>query len=169
MAEEHQEQQDAQSDSRKSSGKLRRAWALLALCVGMLAGAGTFTFGYGKGSSYLSNDPKACINCHAMQSHFDSWLQSSHHHVAACNDCHLPHGFVDKWVTKADNGFFHSVAFTFGGYDDPINIKPRNRRVTQSTCIDCHRGFVHSLLPLTEGQDMQNCVHCHRDVGHAGR
>ena len=161
------------AEAAKTSSRRRRqiggGLALLAVCVGMLAGAGTFTFGYGKGASYLSKNPEACINCHVMQSHFDTWQQSSHHHVAACNDCHLPHDFVGKWVTKADNGFFHSVAFTFGGYDDPIKIKPRNRRVTQGTCVHCHQDFVHSLLPLTKEQGMQNCVHCHSDVGHAGR
>lgn len=26
-------------------------------------------------------------------------------------------------MTKADNGFFHSLAFTMGDYDDPIQIK----------------------------------------------
>lgn len=140
-----------------------------ASVLGMLAGVGTFTFGYGNGASYLSNNPQTCVNCHVMQDHMDSWQQSSHHHVAVCNDCHLPHDPIGKWVTKADNGFFHSLAFTLGGYDDPVQIKPRNRRVTQSTCVDCHKDFVHNLLPATKGADMQSCVHCHADVGHAGR
>lgn len=140
-----------------------------AIMLGLLAGVGTFTFGYGKGASYLSNNPQTCVNCHVMQEHMDSWQQSSHHHVAVCNDCHLPHDTIGKWVTKADNGFFHSLAFTLGEYDDPIQIKPRNRRVTQSTCVDCHNDFVHNLLPATAGSDMTNCVHCHADVGHAGR
>jgi cytochrome c nitrite reductase small subunit len=142
---------------------------LFAIVLGLFAGVGTFTFGYGKGASYLSNDPQSCVNCHVMQDHMDSWQQSSHHHVAVCNDCHLPHDPVGKWVTKADNGFFHSLAFTLGGFKDPIRIKPRNRRVTQGTCIDCHRDFVHNLLPARKGGDMLNCVHCHADVGHAGR
>ncbi|WP_430451330.1 cytochrome c nitrite reductase small subunit [Rhodopirellula europaea] len=141
---------------------------LFCVALGLLAGIGTFTFGYGKGASYLSNKPETCVNCHVMQSHFDSWQQSSHHHVAVCNDCHLPHDKIGKWVVKGDNGFFHSLAFTLGGYSDPIKIKPRNRRVTQSTCVDCHRDFVHALLPATPQGDMQNCVHCHADVGHAG-
>ncbi|WP_147871382.1 cytochrome c nitrite reductase small subunit [Stieleria maiorica] len=142
---------------------------VLALVLGVLAGVGTFTFGYGKGGSYLSNNPEGCVNCHVMQDHFDSWQQSSHHHVAVCNDCHLPHDAIGKWVVKADNGFFHSLAFTLGNFKDPIQIKPRNRRVTQGTCVDCHNDFVHSLMPATEGADMLNCVHCHADVGHAGR
>lgn len=36
----------------------------------MLAGIGFFTFGYGRGASYLSNDPQTCVNCkgfHASQ------------------------------------------------------------------------------------------------------
>lgn len=145
-------------------------WAILfSLLVGLLAGLGMFTFGYGNGASYLSNNPQTCVNCHVMQDHMDSWQKSSHHHVAVCNDCHLPHDFVGKWVTKADNGFFHSLAFTLGNYKNPIQIKPRNRRVTQSTCIDCHKDFVHSLLPSSAGQDMQSCVHCHSNVGHALR
>lgn len=148
---------------------------LFAIMLGVFAGIGTFTFGYGKGASYLSNDPTTCVNCHVMQDHFDSWQKSSHHHVATCNDCHLPHDFVGKWVTKGDNGFFHSVAFTLQDYHEPIQIKPRNKRVTQDACIHCHEDFVHALLPVesstdsVQPDDMLSCVHCHADVGHAFR
>lgn len=155
----------------RSTRYARYCLAALVLLMGVLAGVGTFTFSYGKGSSYLSNDPNSCVNCHAMQDHFDTWQQSSHAHVAVCNDCHLPHDFVGKWVTKADNGLFHSISFTMQDYHEPIQIKPRNRVVTQNACIDCHGDFVHSLLPVgqAEQQDMLSCVHCHADVGHAFR
>lgn len=160
----------------KSSRRMRRSWLVLALALGIFAGVGTFTFGYGKGASYLSNNPETCANCHAMQEHFDTWQQSSHHHVATCNDCHTPHDFVGKWVTKADNGLFHSIAFTLGNYHDPIQIKPRNKRITQNACIDCHKDFVHPLLPApsddtddAKQNDMLSCVHCHASVGHAYR
>ncbi len=152
-----------------STIRLGKLSALIAVMLGVLVGLGAFTFGYGNGASYLSNNPETCVNCHVMQEHMDSWQHSSHHHVAVCNDCHLPHDAIGKWVTKADNGFFHSLAFTLQDYPDPIQIKPRNRRVTQSTCVSCHKDFVHSLLPATDGEDMQNCVHCHSDVGHAHR
>src|SRR5262245_46554672 len=99
---------------------------LLALTLGLCGGVGVFTFGYGKGLSYLSSDPTGCTNCHVMQESFDSWQKSSHHAVAVCNDCHLPHDFVGKWMTKADNGFFHSLAFTFDDFHEPLQIKPRN-------------------------------------------
>ena len=159
---------------------LRKRFVMLTsvatvILLGILIGAGTFTFGYGKGASYLSNDPQSCANCHVMQEHFNSWQQSSHHHVAVCNDCHLPHDFVGKWFTKADNGLLHSIAFTLQDYHDPIQIKPRNKLVTQSACIACHQDFVHSLLPVethsedAKKSDMLSCVHCHSDVGHAYR
>jgi cytochrome c nitrite reductase small subunit len=151
----------------------RRRIGVLAIAVALplaaLSGLGAFTFGYGEGHSYLSNDPRACANCHVMQDHFDSWLASSHARVAVCNDCHLPHDFAGKWVTKADNGFFHSLAFTLGDFHEPIRIKPRNRRVTQGACIACHHDFVHQMLPARPGGDMLLCVHCHGDVGHALR
>lgn len=157
-----------------SSGFRRWGGAqLLSLCValalGVLGGLGAFTVGYGDGAAYLTNDPRACANCHVMQSHFDSWLKSSHENVATCNDCHLPHTFPGKWITKADNGFFHSLAFTTGRFHDPIQIKPRNRRVTQGTCLYCHAEFVNQTLPAEPGGDMILCVHCHQDVGHARR
>lgn len=138
-----------------------------AVMLGALGGLGAFTFGYGEGHAYLSNDPAACANCHVMQSNYDSWLKSSHHAVATCNDCHLPHHIVGKYVTKADNGFFHSLAFTTGNYKDPIQIKPRNSRVVEEACLYCHQAMVDHLLPATVGGDRVSCVHCHSSVGHA--
>lgn len=150
-----------------------RAISLLALlCAavfGILGGLGAFTFGYGEGTAYLKNDPASCANCHVMQAHYDTWTKSSHHGVATCNDCHLPHNFGGKWLTKADNGFFHSLAFTTGDFHEPIQIKERNRRVTQHACLYCHDDFVDHMLPAEPNGEMQYCVHCHGDVGHAGR
>jgi len=141
--------------------------SFFAILFGIVLGLGTFTFGYGQGSSYLSNDPKTCVNCHVMQEPYDTWQKSSHHDVAVCNDCHLSHDPIGKWVTKADNGFFHSLAFTLGDYPDPLRIKPRNRRVTQHACLHCHSDFVHNMLPAHEQRETMSCVHCHADVGHA--
>jgi cytochrome c nitrite reductase small subunit len=147
------------------------SWAaplVVAASFGMLGGLGVFTFGYGEGYAYLGNDPATCANCHVMQDAYDSWQKSSHHAVAVCNDCHTPHGsLLAKYLTKADNGFFHSLAFTVGNYKDPIQIKRRNSRVVQDACIYCHDELVNHLLPLQKGGDMLSCVHCHAGVGHA--
>ncbi|MFW5652832.1 MAG: cytochrome c nitrite reductase small subunit [Planctomycetota bacterium] len=142
---------------------------VLAIMIGMLGGLGAFTFGYGDGWSYLSNDPAACKNCHIMQDNYDSWLNSSHKNVATCNDCHLPHDPIGKWITKADNGFFHSLAFTLENFHEPIQIKPRNAKVAQEACLHCHQSFVHSMLPASPGGEILQCVKCHSDAGHAHR
>jgi cytochrome c nitrite reductase small subunit len=149
------------------STRLKLLTVALAAMFGVLGGLGFFTFGYGEGHAYLSNDPAACANCHVMQANYDSWLKSSHHAVATCNDCHLPHRPLAKWVTKGDNGFFHSLAFTTGDYADNIQIKPRNTRVVQEACIYCHKDLVNHMLPVEDGGDMLSCMHCHRNVGHA--
>lgn len=141
----------------------------IVILMGALTGLGLFTFGYGQGASYLSNDPNACVNCHVMDDYYDTWQNSSHAHVAVCNDCHLSHHPVGKWVTKADNGFFHSLAFTTGDFHEPIQIKSRNRRVTQKACLYCHADIVHQMQPMAPEGEHLLCVSCHSDVGHAHR
>jgi cytochrome c nitrite reductase small subunit len=79
----------------------------------------------------------------------------------------LPHDFFGKWRVKADNGFFHSLAFTTGAFKDPIQIKPRNSRVVQQACLYCHKELVNHMLPDRPGGDMLSCVSCHPSVGHA--
>lgn len=141
--------------------------ATAAALLGVLAGLGAFTFTYGEGTSYLSSNPDACVNCHIMRDQYASWQASSHSAQAGCVDCHLPHGPISKWVAKADNGWFHSVAFTLQNFDEPIRIKPRNARIVQENCVACHNAMVHEMLPASEEGEMARCTHCHADVGHA--
>lgn len=154
-------------NSRSGSVKTVAAPLAVALAFGGLGGLGVFTFGYGEGHAYLGNDPVSCANCHVMQESYDSWQKSSHHAVAVCNDCHTPHNFVGKYLSKADNGFFHSLAFTTGDFKDPIQIKERNSRVVQDACLYCHQDLVNHMLPVESDGDMLSCVHCHASVGHA--
>jgi len=173
MSDDPKDQSLDPSDPQEQTHKRPRWLSVLAIVIALLfgiaGGLGAFTFGYGDGTAYMSNDPNACINCHVMQDHFDSWVNSSHEKVAVCNDCHLPPDPIGKWVTKADNGFFHSLAFTTGDFHEPIQIKPRNRRVTQRACLHCHSDFVDHMRPAQPGGDMLNCIHCHQSVGHARR
>ncbi|MEX0778022.1 MAG: cytochrome c nitrite reductase small subunit [Phycisphaeraceae bacterium] len=152
-------------------GIVRRVVSLpviAAVAFGVLCGVSAFTFHYAEGTSYLSSDPRACVNCHIMQEPYDAWVKSSHHAVARCVDCHLPHDFVGKWLAKSDNGFFHSWAFTFQDFHEPIQIKPRNRRIVQENCLSCHQDVVHEMFPTQRHAEMNYCVRCHADVGHAG-
>ena len=93
---------------------------------GIPAGVGAFTFVYAKGFSYLSTDPRACVNCHVMNPQYDAWLKSGHRHTATCVECHLPHGGIAKWAAKAEHGFRHSAAFTLQNFKEPIEITPRD-------------------------------------------
>lgn len=141
---------------------------VIAVLGGMLTGMSAFTFTYGEGLSYFSEAPETCINCHIMQPYYDSWLKSSHSAFASCNDCHLPNEAPHKYIAKADNGFFHSWAFTFEDFHEPIQIKPRNLRIVQNNCVACHSVMVHGLVRETVRGESVSCVHCHASVGHAG-
>ncbi len=138
---------------------------LFGVLTGVPLGLGGFTFYYAEGLSYLSNDPKACINCHIMKSQYDNWLRSSHKSIATCNDCHTPAGFIGKYTSKASNGFWHSWAFTTGKYNDPIEIKPHNRRIVETSCRHCHKELLESSHLLL-ASDQISCTKCHSQVGH---
>ena len=142
------------------------AAVVLAVTIGLAIGIGAYTFVYAKGASYLTNDPRACVNCHIMREQFDGWTASSHRAVAVCNDCHAPHDFIGKYATKAINGFWHSVAFTSGRFHEPIEIGARNRRVTEGACRDCHQDIVEAIDAHPRKRKGIDCIRCHRSVGH---
>ena len=135
--------------------------------LGILIGLGVETFLYAEGLSYLSTDPRACVNCHIMQSQYDSWQKASHHTVATCVECHLPHDFLPKYIGKAEHGWNHSVAFTLQNFHEPIRMSPRSAKAVQENCLRCHESLVHA-------QDLPEwgaprCIRCHADVGHGER
>jgi cytochrome c nitrite reductase small subunit len=137
----------------------------VAVALGLAAGLGGYTFLYARGASYLTNDPRACANCHVMREHYDGWLKSSHRAAAACNDCHTPPGWIAKYATKASNGFWHSFAFTSGEYPDPLRIKPANHAVTERACRGCHAEIVSAIEGPHAVAEL-SCVRCHIHVGH---
>lgn len=139
---------------------------VLALILGTVTGLGVYTFIYAKGASYLGNDPNSCANCHIMQDHLDAWVKSSHRSVATCNDCHTPSGLIPKYFTKAEHGFFHSLAFTTNDFHEPIQMKERSRRVTERACRKCHQEVVHDIEAFQKPGETLSCIRCHADVGH---
>ncbi len=149
--------------------------AIVFATLGIFIGVGGYTFIYAKGYSYLSNDPQACVNCHIMRGEFDGWQKASHHNVATCNDCHVPHALIPKYLTKAENGYAHSRAFTFQDFHEPIEMRDRSKQIVLDNCISCHREMVSSIT-ASAGTFTQNttdihrgqvdCIQCHRGVGH---
>jgi cytochrome c nitrite reductase small subunit len=143
-----------------------QAWVLCS-AVGVLLGLGAYTFRYAEGLSYLSNDPKACMNCHIMQEQYDSWAKASHRVAATCNDCHVPHAFPEKYIVKMRNGWHHSKAFTLQNFSEPIRIRPHNLAVLQHNCLECHAIATSEIASHQEVQRAQlRCTECHRSVGH---
>ncbi|MCL4819466.1 MAG: cytochrome c nitrite reductase small subunit [Vicinamibacteria bacterium] len=139
---------------------------VIAALFGVAAGVGSFTFVYAKGYSYMTNDPRACANCHVMHEQYDGWVKGSHATVATCNDCHAPHDLVGKYWTKARNGFWHSYYFTTGGFHEPIRITPANRAVTEGQCRHCHADVVTVMDGGGDGREPVSCLRCHHGVGH---
>ena len=142
------------------------ALLVVAVLFGIAAGLGGYTFVYARGSSYLTDDPAACANCHVMQEQYDGWIKSSHRSVAVCNDCHTPHGFLAKYYTKALNGYHHSRAFTSGEFHEPIQIKARNLEVTERACRGCHGDVVQEIDHPIQTLEPISCIRCHDSVGH---
>jgi cytochrome c nitrite reductase small subunit len=141
----------------------------LILCVlaGAALGTGAYTFQYAEGLSYLSNDPKACVNCHVMREPYDGWQKASHHAVATCNDCHVPHQTLAKYLVKAENGFWHSKGFTLQDFPEPIRLRPVSLKILNANCVECHRDFVNDILGSGKpGDETPDCVRCHALVGH---
>ncbi|MCI0447387.1 cytochrome c nitrite reductase small subunit [bacterium] len=147
--------------------KTRRAiiGLVLGIAIGSAVGICGYTFLYAKGTSYITDNPAACANCHVMTEQFDGWRKSSHRSVAVCNDCHTPPGLIPKYVTKARNGFWHSFYFTTGGFHEPIQILPRDLEITEKACRKCHQEIVEAIEGHSASQQL-SCVRCHNSVGH---
>lgn len=155
--------------------KSPRAWACarggvapaLLILIGIALGVGLYTFRYAEGLSYLSNDPRACVNCHVMRDHYDGWQKASHHAVATCNDCHVPVDFFGRYATKIEHGWRHSKGFTLQDFHEPIRITDGSLAVVERNCLRCHGDL---LRDAHFGVDASlGCVHCHDAAGHGPR
>ncbi len=90
-------------------------------------------------TSYLSDDPQACINCHVMTDAYASWQRGSHGQVAVCIDCHVPHSsLAAKYAYKAQDGLKHSYVFTMRKEPQVLGLSVRAVLVVQANCVRCH-------------------------------
>lgn len=146
--------------------------------ISVLAAVGMFAYMVHASNmlSYISEDPKVCINCHTMNTQYATWQHSSHRGRATCVECHLPkESLVDKIFAKSRDGFKHSYAMTFRTYvSHNIRASDSAQERIQANCIYCHREMVSQISANSKlyhvkedsGQIDRKCWSCHRDVPH---
>ncbi len=61
------------------------------ITLGAIAGLSFCLLKISYAASYLSDDPRVCINCHIMTPQFSTWSHSAHRTITDCNACHVPH------------------------------------------------------------------------------
>ncbi len=150
------------------------ALVVLGGLFGSFAAATAYTAKYAHATSYLSDDPKACINCHIMNDEYNAWSNSAHHARATCNDCHVPHdSVISKYFVKAEHGYRHSKGFTFQDFHEPIQITKSSRDVVIDNCVRCHEAMTHEIRTAAAGDTPGvsgglDCIHCHSRVAHGG-
>ncbi|GIK60303.1 MAG: cytochrome c nitrite reductase small subunit [Ignavibacteriota bacterium] len=149
-------------------------WRFVVLVlIGIFCGLVLFTLHVGRATSYLSDKPEACVNCHVMAPYFATWQNSSHGRFTVCNDCHVPQNNIfEKYFFKASDGLRHSYMFTFRLEPQVIRIHKAGRNAVQRNCVRCHSEQIHpiSVRAITaqsiqeEGQGY--CWDCHRETPH---
>jgi len=116
---------------------------------------------YAKGFSYLSTDPRACVNCHVMNAQYDAWRMSGHRHTATCVECHLPHEGLAKWVAKADHGFRSLRRVHLAELQGADRDHAPGSRDVRVNCVRCHEGLVHAVADAPGRKDgALDCMHC---------
>jgi cytochrome c nitrite reductase small subunit len=154
-----------------------RHWNIPVLLVlGTLFGLGIGIAHVSRATSYLSDDPKACVNCHIMNPEFASWERGSHARVAVCNDCHVPHdNAVRKYFFKAKDGARHATMFTLRMEPQVIRMHEPGQKVVLENCLRCHGNLFPDAdaSTLSKGAasaarhgDGRLCWECHRDTPH---
>ncbi|MGE0267290.1 MAG: cytochrome c nitrite reductase small subunit [Candidatus Omnitrophota bacterium] len=151
-----------------------KEWRIpVTILLGILAGVILIVLRISNATSYLSDDPKACINCHVMFPQYETWLHSSHREVAVCNDCHVPHDTaINKYFFKARDGLRHSTIYTLRTEPQVIRMHEEGQAVVQSNCIRCHEklfdgtDLIHGTYEQYVKGDAKLCWQCHREVPH---
>lgn len=163
-----------QGIQKKSSSRISSILVILLTIIAILV---CYTFYHAKGTSYFSNNPEACNNCHIMNEVFNDYSNAPHSHKTAgqpratCNDCHLPHNFISKWIAKAQSGVGHAYAFTFKLDSLPVNLSANeaSKQMVQDNCVRCHIEYAQNAVNPTTTPGHNNalsCVSCHEGVGH---
>ena len=154
-------------------------FATIAATVTTIAAVGMLIYlvNISRAMSYLSEEPKVCINCHVMNTQYATWRHSAHFGRAKCIDCHLPAGHgLATYIAKATDGLHHAQAFTFNQFSQRIVMSETGKKRVQANCIRCHAAVASTLISNRDRfHDFTNnaqasadtyCWSCHRDTPH---
>ncbi len=151
-----------------SLGFVGQAWRgpCFAL-LGVMVGLGVLVAQLSRATSYLSDAPETCVNCHVMTTSYLSWQHSSHRAVAHCNDCHVPHtGFLAHWGFKARDGLRHATVFTLRREPQVIRLSAAAVPVVEANCRRCHEAALSQGALADHRPGDPRCWECHREVPH---
>lgn len=151
-----------------------KGWRMtVSVLMGIFVGMLLLLVHISNATSYLSDEPETCINCHVMYPYFASWDKSSHGREATCADCHVPHDNVfRKYYVKGTDGLKHATWFTMRWEPQVMRIQNRGKGVVQENCIRCHLDLVDmvQLVEVTgrsaEAGEGKYCWDCHRETPH---
>ena len=146
---------------------------IVIVLLGAIVGLGIYIAKLANVASYLTDDPRACINCHVMTPQYITWNHSSHREVASCNDCHVPHDNVFKqYAFKAKDGIYHATIYTLRSEPEAIVMHEAGREAVQNNCIRCHVDQVTDAkmqswtITHTSDRLERTCWECHRETPH---
>jgi len=131
--------------------------------VGIAIGTAILLVRIANATSYLSDDPLTCINCHVMTDAYASWQRGSHGRVTVCVDCHVPHSnVVAKYAFKSRDGMRHSYVFTMRTEPQVLELSAGAAPVVQVNCVRCH-GQQFAMIRLADTTE-RRCWDCHQGV-----
>ena len=147
---------------------LSRPWRLPGfILLGITVGAGVFVAHISRATSYLSDEPETCINCHVMATQYVTWQHSSHGRVATCNDCHVPHTSLPAhFAFKAKDGLWHATVFTMRWEPQVIRLSKGAVAVVEDNCRRCHADLLQNVQLAAHSLGDLRCWECHREVPH---
>ena len=135
----------------------------LFVFAGLILGMSVVVARISNATSYLSDSPETCMNCHVMTDAYATWRRSSHSHVATCNDCHVPHdNTIAKYAFKAQDGMKHSYVFTLRSEEQVLKLSDGAKPVIQNNCIRCHDQQLE-MIKLVSQSD-RACWNCHSNI-----
>ncbi len=143
---------------------LSRRWQVTTYAsVGVLIGLAVVIARIANATSYLSDAPETCMNCHVMTDAYASWQRGSHGRVAVCVDCHLPHSnIIAKMTVKSMDGMKDTYVFLTHGESQVPELSDARAPVVQTNCVRCHADQL-AMVRLA-GVEERPCWDCHSNI-----